>query len=183
MKDVNHVGYREGPGLGSSSPKHGFGSWNGLASFRDKVVGNIPGAYTQAFYFGEAMDDDADSDEEVENLRQGLVAVKFSKEFKQHIRTPWSKALIVKVYGRLVDLYFIHNRLLSLWKPAGRLDCVDLGNGFFLTRFSLKDDYESILKKGPWFIGKTLSPHSTLEAKFLSGIGECQLSSCVDTTK
>nr|POE60561.1 uncharacterized protein CFP56_66079 [Quercus suber] len=153
VKDVNHAGYRVGPDSGSSSQSHGFESWNGSASFKDKLVGEIPGAYTQAFCFGEAMEDDVESDEEVENLREGLVAVKFSKECKQHIRTPWSKALIVKVYGRSVGLNFLHNRLLSLWKPAGRLDCVDLGHEFFLTRFSLKDDYESILKKGPWFIG------------------------------
>lgn len=108
----------------------------------------------QAFCFGDIRENDEDSDEEVENLREGLVTVKFSKEFKQHIQTPWSKALIVKVYGRSVGLNFLHNRLLSLWKPARRLDCVDLGHGFFLTRFSLKDDYESILKKGPWFIGE-----------------------------
>ena len=54
-------------------------------SFKDKLVGEIPGAYIQAFNFGEAMEDDAESDEEVENLRHGLVAVKFSSEFKQHI--------------------------------------------------------------------------------------------------
>ena len=75
VKDVNHAGYRGVPRLGSSSPKHGCGSWNGATSFRDKVVGDIPGAYTQAFCCGEAMDDDADSDEEVENLHQGLVVV------------------------------------------------------------------------------------------------------------
>ena len=69
MKDVNHAGYRVGPGSGSSSPKHGSGSWNGTTSFKDKVVGDIPGAYTQAFCCEEAMDDDVDSDKEVENLR------------------------------------------------------------------------------------------------------------------
>nr|POE55708.1 uncharacterized protein CFP56_27744 [Quercus suber] len=100
------------------------------------------------------MEDEADLDDEVENLREGLVAVKFSGDFKKRTRTPWSKALIVKVYGRSVGLNFLHNRLLSLWKLAGRLDCVDLEHGFYLTRFSLKDDYEAILKKGPWFIGE-----------------------------
>ncbi|KAK9984346.1 hypothetical protein SO802_033871 [Lithocarpus litseifolius] len=98
------------------------------------------------------MDDDEDSDEEVEVLREGLAAVKFSKEFKQHIRTPWSKALIVKVFGRTVGFSFLHSRLLSMWKPAGRLDCVGLGHGFFLVRLSPKEDYENILRKGPWFI-------------------------------
>lgn len=95
------------------------------------------------------MEDDEDSNEEVEVLREGLAAVKFSKEFKQHIRTPWSKAIIIKVYGRTVGFSFLHSRLLSMWKPAGRLDCVGLGHGFFLVRLSLKEDYENILRKGP----------------------------------
>lgn len=80
--------------------------------------------------------------------------MKFSKEFKQRINSPWSKALIVKVYGQSMGFYFLHNKLLSMWRPAGRLDCVDLGHGFFLTRFSLREDYEATLRRGPWFIGE-----------------------------
>ena len=30
---------------------------------------------------------------------------------------------------------------------------MDLGYGFFLTRLSLKEDFEVVLQKGPWFIG------------------------------
>ena len=104
------------------------------------------------------MEDDEESEDEVETLREGLVAVKFPRELKQKIRNPWARALIVKVYGRVVGLSFLHSRLLSMWKPTGRLDCVDLEHGFYLTHFSLKDDYETVLKKGPWFIGETSSP-------------------------
>ena len=60
----------------------------------------------------------------------------------------------MKVYGRSDGFKYLHNRLLSLWKPAGRLDYVDLGNGFFLTRFYLREDFETVLKRGPWFIGE-----------------------------
>ncbi|XP_030950119.1 ATP phosphoribosyltransferase 2, chloroplastic-like [Quercus lobata] len=35
------------------------------------------------------MEDDVESDDEVEALRDGLLAVKFSKDLKQRIRTPW----------------------------------------------------------------------------------------------
>lgn len=42
---------------------------------------------------------------------------------------------------------------MSLWKPSGRMDCVNLEKGFFLIRFSLKEDYERVLKDGPWFVG------------------------------
>ena len=89
----------------------------------------------------------------METLREGLVAVKFSKDFKHQIRSPWTRALIVKVFGCSVGFNYIHNKLLALWKPAGRLDCVPLGQGFFLMHLSLKEDYEAILRKGPWFIG------------------------------
>ena len=80
--------------------------------------------------------------------------MRFSKDLNQRIRTPWAKALIVKVYGWSVGFNYLHDRLLSLWKPAGRLDCVDLGNGFFLTRFYLREDFETVLKRGLWFINE-----------------------------
>lgn len=101
------------------------------------------------------MEDNAsvDADSDVETLKQGIVAVKFSKEFKQHLRRPWAKVLIVKVYGRAVGLNFLQSKLLALWKLAGRLDCVDLGHGFFLTRLSLKKDFRNVLRRGSWFMG------------------------------
>ena len=154
VKDVNHAGFSEGPSSGPSSPRLSMGSWKQGMSFKDKLVGEIPGAFTQAFNFEDDMEDvDADSDEDVETLRRGLVAVKFSKDFKQHIRKPWARTLIVKVHGRDVGLSFLQSKLLAMWKPAGRLDCVDLGHGFFLTRLSLKEDFENVLRKGPWFFG------------------------------
>ena len=33
------------------------------------------------------------------------------------------------------------------------MDCVDLSHGFFPVRFFSKEDLDSVLKKGPWFIG------------------------------
>ena len=97
VKNVNHARFCEGQSLGSSSPSFVGGSGSQNVSFRDKLMGEIPGAYTQAFCFEEFMDEDAKSDDEVETLKQGMVAVKFSKELKQEIRRPWVRALIVKV--------------------------------------------------------------------------------------
>nr|POE74016.1 uncharacterized protein CFP56_71534 [Quercus suber] len=155
VKNVNHSSFREGQDSMPSSPSFCHGPWNRETSFKDKLIGEIPGAFSQAFNLVDRMEDEPDADEgEVNTLREGLAAVKFSKDFKRQIRRPWERALIVKVFGRSVGFTFLHNRLLSLWKPAGRLECVDLGHGFFLTRLSLREDYDSILKKGPWFIGE-----------------------------
>ena len=97
VKNVNHVGFCEGQSSGSSSSSFAGGSGSQNDSLRDKHMGEIPGAYTRAFCFEEFMDEDAKSDDEVETLRQGMVAMKFSKELKQEIRRPWVRALIVKV--------------------------------------------------------------------------------------
>lgn len=50
---------------------------------------------------------EADSDEEVEELREGLAAVKLMRETKLRIRKPWSNALIIKLYGRAIGLSFL----------------------------------------------------------------------------
>ena len=105
-KDAKHVGYRERQDIDSVSPNHDQGGWSDKGSFRDKLVGDSLGAYNQAFCFGDDMEDDEGSNEEVENLCEGLVAVKFSRDFKQQIHKPWMRALIVKVYGRNVGLTF-----------------------------------------------------------------------------
>nr|POE98982.1 uncharacterized protein CFP56_40197 [Quercus suber] len=95
-----------------------------------------------------------ESDSEVEAIRQGVAAVNLSKGLKQRIRAHWSNALIIKVYGRSVGFSFLHSKILSLWKPVGKLDCVDLSCDFYLVRYSLKEDHDLVLKKGPWFIGE-----------------------------
>ena len=96
---------------------------------------------------------DMESDE-VRELREGLVAAKISQGLKQRIHAPWSKALIVKVYGRTVGYNFLHAKILSLWNPIGRIDCIDLGKDFFLVRFLVKEDHDVVLKNRPWFIGE-----------------------------
>ena len=154
VKNVGHAGFKERLDTPSSSTGQSNGYWNQSVTFKDRLVGEVPGAYTQAFSFEDFMEADIESDDEVENLREGLVAVKFSKDLKHEIRTPWTRALIVKVYGRSVGFNFIQNKLLAMWKPAGILDCIGLGHGFLLTRLSLKEGCENILRKGPWFIGE-----------------------------
>ena len=51
-----------------------------------------------------------------------------------------------------VGYNFLLNRVMSLWKPVQRMDCMDLGKDNFLIRF--KEDFDKLLKGGPWFIGE-----------------------------
>nr|POE94062.1 putative ribonuclease h protein [Quercus suber] len=123
-------------------------------SYKAKLVGELPGAYAQAFEVHADSDIDAYSDDEKEDLSEGEVAIKLSREMKQHIRGRWAHSLIVKVHGRTVGFHFLHSRIMQLWKPAGRLDCIDLGEDFFLIKFGLVEDYDLVLKGGLWFVGE-----------------------------
>ena len=124
------------------------------SSFKDKLLGEIPRAYNQTFAFDEKMEANIDFDEEVEELREGFAAVKLSKDVKHRIKAVWASSLIVKVYGRSVGFNYIQAKLNALWKPMGRLDVIDLGKKFFLTRFCCKEDQDKVLRNGPWFIGE-----------------------------
>ena len=82
-----------------------------------------------------------------------MVDVNISRETMSCIRLPWSKALIVKVFGRTVGYNYLTFKINELWKPGAKLDYVDLGRDFFLIRFNCADDFDKVSKGGPWFIG------------------------------
>lgn len=135
------------------SPSQLNGSEGGARSYKDKLIGEIPGAYEQAFGFKSIMDESVESDDETADLNAGIAAVNLFSERKSKMRNQWTKALIVKVIGRTVGYHFLHSRLVGMWKPTGKLDCVALGADFFLIKLYLKEDYVKILSGGPWFVG------------------------------
>ena len=124
----------------------------GLRSYKDKLVGEIPGAFQQAFVVESNMDTEIESDDEFTELPSGEVAMKLSGERKGKMRAPCANALIVKVFGKTVGFHFLHSKLLGMWKPIGKLDGVGLGNDFFLVKFSTKEDHSKVLRGGPWFV-------------------------------
>ena len=93
-------------------------------------------------------------DDEVDDPPEGTVAIELSKKTKINIRAKWNHSLIVKVFRRIVGFHFLHSRIMQLWKPAGRLDFIDLENDFYLMKFGLVEDFERVLKGGPWFMGE-----------------------------
>nr|XP_023918541.1 uncharacterized protein LOC112030090 [Quercus suber] len=77
-------------------------------------------------------------------LVNGMVAVNMALETRKTIKARWTHALTAKVFGRTVGFHFLHSGVISVWKPAGRLDCVDLGRDYFLIRFGLVEGYEIV---------------------------------------
>uniref|UniRef100_A0A2N9G3W3 CCHC-type domain-containing protein n=1 Tax=Fagus sylvatica TaxID=28930 RepID=A0A2N9G3W3_FAGSY len=137
-------------------PRSHVGTRKPSVSYKESLIGVIPGAYESAF-FGSSMEEDGGDisyKEEDVPPEDGEVVIKFPRELKQKIKAPWCTSLIVKVFGRSVGYVFLVNKLKIMWKSSGNFSCVDLGLGFFLIRFETKEGFEEVLKGGPWFIGE-----------------------------
>ena len=80
VKDVHHAKFNDGSS--ESGQSHDLQNAWGAArkTFKEKLEGVIPGAYAKAFDFSDLLDKEAELDDEVEELREGLVAVKLTRE-------------------------------------------------------------------------------------------------------
>ena len=124
-----------------------------VGSYKDRLVGSIPGAFEKAFGFASAMQEDVELDNEDEHAQDGSFIVCFSRDDKTRMKAPWYQALIIKPFGRKVGYSFLVSKIQSMWNPKGGMDCIDLGIDFFRIKFELSEDVDNILKGGPWFIG------------------------------
>ena len=106
--------------------------------YKERLLGEVPGAYEQVFHFDNDMETEVAFDDESSDIAAGVVVVNLSGETKARIRALWANALIVKAFGNIVGYHFFLTCLASLWKPSGRLDCVDLGKDFFLSGIGRK---------------------------------------------
>ena len=131
-----------------------IGKGNKVESYKDKLVGAIPGAFAEAFGFDCSMQEDLESDNEEENEQDGNIRIGFPKEEKIRMRAPWQKALIIKTFGKRMVFSFLLERVRKMWNPSGGMDCIDLGYDYYLVKFELVEDVDSILTGGPWFIGQ-----------------------------
>nr|POE98606.1 hypothetical protein CFP56_78125 [Quercus suber] len=104
--------------------------------------------------FERSSEEEYESDEDVEPLIEGMAEVRLSKETNSRIWEPWSKALIVKVFGRTVGFNYLTFKINALWRPSDRMDRVNLRKHFFLIRFKSTEDYDKVLRGGPWFVGE-----------------------------
>lgn len=68
VKGVNHSGFKEDICSSPTPPINGCGNQPPSASFQDKLVGEIPRAYTQVFNFVDLMEDDVEPDDKIKVL-------------------------------------------------------------------------------------------------------------------
>ncbi|KAK3184851.1 hypothetical protein Dsin_032137 [Dipteronia sinensis] len=78
--------------------------------------------------------------------------MKLSPKLKEQLHKPWSNALILKNMGRSHTLNFMLTKLNQKWNLIGQWQLTDLGEGYFVARFQMKEDLDYVLIGGPWVI-------------------------------
>ena len=76
-------------------------------SYRDKLIGVWPGAFEKAFDFGNAMEMEAETDNEADEDLPSEAIVQLNGNKKGKIRAAWKYVLIVKVFGKTIGYHFL----------------------------------------------------------------------------
>ncbi|KAK2974771.1 hypothetical protein RJ640_027132 [Escallonia rubra] len=123
-------------------------------SFKDTIIKQT-GDETMDMILGE--DEPSEDDEPVSAHSQPTKSrtpiIHLTTNTKAHTRQPWKKTLIIKTIGAFFSATAIAPRLNGIWRPTGKLEVIQLANGFHIIKFHQENDYHKALEQGPWFIG------------------------------
>ncbi|MBA0779716.1 hypothetical protein Gotri_003930 [Gossypium trilobum] len=124
-----------------------------IVSYRDTLVGedfcNFE-AYLEKEPVSMEEFDDCLNKPVLENIKDGIISITLSSDEKDRIRLKWDKILIIEAFGRTFGYQYLLFKLNQLWNLSGELQLIDLDSGFFVVQFSCFDDFEKVLKGGPW---------------------------------
>lgn len=88
----------------------------------------------------------------VNNTEARRIEIRFPPEWREKQQQQWRNTLIVKLLGEQMNQNTLNRILQVLWQTK-HLQCLELGNGSFLLKCNSDQETETILKRGPWFVG------------------------------
>ncbi|KAL8158973.1 hypothetical protein V2J09_000510 [Rumex salicifolius] len=113
-------------------------------SYKDKVAGPVTRVgtveYSNPIWVDESTEEDLVDDVQPGVEDPSCPCILLTAEEKKRIRQPWRQALIVKVFGRNLK---------------GDFMMVDLGNEYYVIKFSNDEDFNHVLTNGLWLIGES----------------------------
>lgn len=114
-------------------------------SYKDKLTRSLHGMYEHSILCDKLLDKDTDDDLNCsKDQLEAPSRIKFflSKEGKIRIRNKYKSSLIIKLIGKSIHYNYFVIRLMSLWKLTGELDCILLGQSFYLIKFNNKEYFD-----------------------------------------
>ncbi|KAK4265438.1 hypothetical protein QN277_026493 [Acacia crassicarpa] len=142
----------------------GAGSSKGGASYAEKLKGqdqssdneqrggNKKGPEDDMSEDDQDVEDDEPACVTEEDLTRNFPTFTFSEKLKKPLYRAWQTSVIVKLLDKSIGYKALLARLQFLWAKRGVVNLIDIGYGFFVVKFTNKDDYENALTGGPWII-------------------------------
>ncbi|KAK3205963.1 hypothetical protein Dsin_020009 [Dipteronia sinensis] len=122
-----------------------------MSSFKSKLLGMSNPRSWADFSTSEVELNIEEEDITISDGPTGPV-MKLSPKLKEQLHKPWSNALILKNMSRSHTLNFMLTKLNQKWYILGQWQLIDLGEGYFVARFQMKEDLDYVLTRGPWVI-------------------------------
>ncbi|KAK4259987.1 hypothetical protein QN277_003165 [Acacia crassicarpa] len=87
-----------------------------------------------------------------ESLSRNFPTFHFSDKMKQRLYKAWGTAVIVKLLGRNIGFRALESRLQAMWAKRGVFNLINIGHGYYIVKFTNKEDYNMALTGGPWLL-------------------------------
>ena len=78
--------------------------------------------------------------------------MKTSKCLRDSLNKRWRCNLIEKLLGGTIDFKTLEEKIQQLWAPKTDLELIDVGEEYFVVRFSSFEDRKFAMEEGPWLI-------------------------------
>lgn len=117
-------------------------------SFRDKIPGN------KSTENRERTDVIATKKVCIEHFNDNrlLPMLHVEEAFIQELSRPWEDTFVVKLLGKTLGFNIMRSKLESTWKLDGPVEMMDVGNGYFMTKFDRESDKLKVINGGPWMV-------------------------------
>lgn len=134
------------PDVAHSPPSQTTDTVTPKISFRDKVLGDkpIPPPLPKRDQIAEEL--------MFITYQDGnplLPQVKLDPRLLDNLYEPWRDALVIKLLEKTVGYRVMKERLQRLWKLQGGFEILDVDNGYFMVKFDLQSDKETVTRGGP----------------------------------
>ncbi|GKV40711.1 hypothetical protein SLEP1_g48320 [Rubroshorea leprosula] len=87
------------------------------------------------------------------STKENVLIISLILEDKECLYWPHHLNVTVKLFRPSMEFGYVVQKLEQAWSFANDFDVIDLDKGFLLIKLSSEEDFSTILKQGPWFIG------------------------------
>ncbi|KAL7262125.1 hypothetical protein ACSBR1_000500 [Camellia fascicularis] len=82
----------------------------------------------------------------------GISIIRIPPALLKKVREPWKKCLIVCLLGKTIGYKLFMLKMSKILGLQVDFEALDIGNGFFIVKFDMIEDYTKVYTSGPWIV-------------------------------